>query len=326
MSGLSGMESDHQGDAEMEKGMDTGKDSSMKKEGEGRPLVTVLIPAYNRKRYIVAAIDSVLAQDYEPVELIVIDDGSSDGTYELLLEQSRKARLQLLSHENHANRGQSAALNLGLRAASGDYLAILDSDDLFAPGKLSEQVDYLEQHPDVGMVYGYGHAMDASGAFLYALPGESHVERGDPNHLLLDCYMALPGGALIRRSVMQQAGEFEESFRAAQDHDMALRIMECTQVVYLRSLTFYYRKHDESISTRGLERRWQTGMEILNRAGKRYPYHPRTLRKRKAVLHFRLAQTYWTESRIWRAFPNLLLSGLLDPPRALRVLSRREPV
>ncbi|MDX1589792.1 MAG: glycosyltransferase [Oleiphilaceae bacterium] len=298
----------------------------MSEPERNHPRVSVLIPAYNREPYILAAIDSVLSQDYAPLELIVIDDGSTDGTYPLLQEQSRLGRIRLLSHPGHANRGQSASLNLGLRAATGDYLAILDSDDLFAPGKLTEQVGFLEKNPGVGMVYGYGHAVDAAGHFLYALPGAHHEEPGDPCRLLLDCYMALPGGSLIRRSVLQQVGEFEEGFRAAQDHDMALRIMEKTRVAYLPSLAFYYRKHGDSISTRGLERRWQTGMEILRRAAQRYPYPAFILRKRKAVLHFRLAQTYWTQALHWRALRNLVLSGLLDPQRALRVLMRREAI
>lgn len=290
------------------------------------PQVSVIIPSYNREAYIDAAIGSVLTQTYNPVELIVVDDGSRDGSYEKLVARSEEGELTLLTHPRHINRGQSASINLGLQRAKGEYIAILDSDDMFSESKLADQVAFLEANPEVGMVYGQGHAVDAEGKFLFKVPCDEHEEPSDPNRLLLDCYMALPGGALIRRAVFESVGYFEESFRAGQDHDMALRIMENTQCAYLPKLAFYYRKHDEAISVNGLERRWLTGIEILSRAVARYPYKASTVRKRKAVLQFRLGQTYWREHRRLKAIPHLVRSGLLDPVRALNVLSGRERV
>lgn len=289
-------------------------------------LISVVIPAFNRAPYIEDALRSVFDQDYPSIELIVVDDGSSDGTYEILKKHQERDAIKLLTHPNRANRGQSAALNLGLREAAGEFVAILDSDDMFAPGKLEDQASFLTANPEVGMVYGQGHAVDAGGNFLFELPANGHKEAGDPNHLLLDCYMALPGGALVRKSVLDEVGFFEESFRAGQDHDMALRIMEATKTAYLPKLAFFYRKHGDSISAKGLERRWKTGMEILERARQRYPYKRSTLRKRKAVLHFRLGQTYWREGGKVKALPHLVTSGALDPARALSVILGRERV
>lgn len=107
---------------------------------------------------------------------------------------------------------------------------------------------------------------------------------------------------------------------------MALRIMEATRTVYLPKIAFYYRKHGESISSKGLERRWKTGLEILERARKRYPYSKRTIRKRRAVLHFRLGQTFWREGGKVKALPHLMVSGALDPVRALSVMFGRERI
>lgn len=289
-------------------------------------LISVVIPAFNRAPYIEDALRSVFDQDYPSIELIVVDDGSSDGTYEILKKHHGHGAIKLLTHPNRGNRGQSAALNLGLREACGEFVAILDSDDMFAPGKLEDQASFLKANPEVGMVYGQGHAVDAGGNFLFEVPANGHEEAGDPNHLLLDCYMALPGGALIRKSVLDEVGFFEESFRAGQDHDMALRIMEATKTAYLPELAFFYRKHGDSISAKGLERRWKAGMEILERARKRYPYKRSTLRKRKAVLHFRLGQTYWREGGKMKALPHFVTSGALDPARALSVILGRERV
>jgi len=293
---------------------------------ENLPLISVIIPAYNRAPYIVDTLTSVFEQKYPNIEIIVVDDGSSDGTYELLKGYHNSGEVRLLTHPQRANRGQSASLNLGLLEAKGSFISILDSDDMFASGKLEDQAEFLQLNPDIGMVYGQGYAVDAEGKFLFEVPENGHRESGDPNLLLLDCYMALPGGALIRKPVMNKVGLFEETFRAGQDHDMALRIMEATKVAYLPKLAFYYRKHGDSISAKGLERRWRTGMEILRRASERYPYRKSTLRKRKAVLHFRLGQTYWRESGKLRAVGHLLMSGVLDPLRAVGVILGREKV
>lgn len=300
--------------------------TGFKEDGNGvklmelKPLVSVVIPAYNRKLYIQEAIESALGQDYESIEVIVVDDGSTDGTYELIERLAAGGAVQLYTHPGRENRGQSASLNLALQKARGEFVAVLDSDDYFANDKVSVQAQYLLSNPDVGMVYGQGHAVDANGNFLFKVPDDLHEEPGDPNNLLLDCYMALPGGALIRKSVLDEVGLFEESFRAGQDHDMALRIMEASKVAYLPRLSFFYRKHGDSISAKGLERRWKTGMEILQRGAERYPYRKRTLRKRKAVLHFRLGQTYWRNSQRMEAISQLFLAGVLDPVRAVRVI------
>lgn len=287
-------------------------------------LVTVLTPAFNRIDYIDEAIDSVLAQRCELLELIVIDDGSSDGTYERLLERSHAGDLTLLTHPNRANCGQAAALNLGTEAAKGEFIAILDSDDYFAKDKLETQLAYLQAHPEVGMVYGNGQAVDVTGKPLFKTLPSDHTEASDPNRILLDCYIAIPGGALIRKSVLDKVGGFDEGFRASQDHDMAIRIFEACKVAYLPNIAFCYRKHEDTISQSGAERRWLTGFEILSRAAKRWPYKPETLRKRRAVLNFRMGQTYLSQGRYIAALPCLLKSALADPGRAIKVLCGHE--
>ena len=285
-----------------------------------RPLVSVIVPSYNRVKYIEQAVDSAFSQSYSSIEIIIVDDGSTDGSFELLRRLEDSGRIKLLTHPSHENKGQSKSINLGLLHSSGEYISILDSDDFFAPHKIEQQVAFLEQSPDVGMVYGQGHAVDADGRFLFKVPDDNHAETSDPNILLLDCYMALPGGSLIRRSVFEKVGMFEESFRAGQDHDMALRIMEEFKVAFLPEVAFFYRKHGESISANGLETRWRTGMEILARARKRYPYRNRTIRKRKAVINYRLGQVYWKCGQKRRSIGYLIASGFLDPIRAGKVL------
>src|SRR5690606_34264080 len=141
--------------------------------------VSVLIPLYNRASYILETINSVLEQDYPDIELIVIDDGSTDGG-DLLAEQfAERGALKLLRHPGRVNEGQAAALNLGLTMATGEFIAVLDSDDLYAPGKIAKQVAFFQQNPEVGLVYGNGKGIDAAGNVIYEINYDNRIERSD---------------------------------------------------------------------------------------------------------------------------------------------------
>jgi len=282
-------------------------------------LVSVIIPAYNRVKYIQQTVDSVLGQTFNSVELIVVDDGSTDGTYELLREYDSK--LMLLTHPGRENRGQSAAINLGIKFASGKYLAILDSDDFWAPNKLEIMIPFLEKNPDVGLVYSNGYGVSAAGDILYEFLPRNHQETNDPNRVLLDCYTLLPNNSVVRKDVINKVGIFEETFRAAQDHDMLIRLAENTKFAFLPEFLFYYRRHSDSISATNAFSRWRNGFEILKRAKARYPYRKSTLRKRRALLNYRLGETYLKSGSKVRAIPYFLFAGVLDPVRSVKVLT-----
>src|SRR4030042_1653484 len=120
--------------------------------------VSVIIPVYNRAELIAQAVESVLRQSFSDFELLVVDDGSSDGTWEAL--QRCGPRIRALPQEH---RGASAARNLGIQTAAGEYLAFLDSDDLWQPQKLARQVQYLDQHPEVAHVHCDGREIKGQG-------------------------------------------------------------------------------------------------------------------------------------------------------------------
>jgi glycosyltransferase involved in cell wall biosynthesis len=296
-----------------------------KEMSKSRPKVSVLIPLYNRADYIEQTLASVLEQDYENIELIVVDDGSTDGSDRIVERYYRAGVLTLLRHEGNVNKGQSAALNLGLRHATGDYIAILDSDDMFAPGKISRQVEFLEQHPEVGLVYGNGEGVDSDGNHLYHISYDDRIERNDPNDVLLDCYLLLPQNSLVRSEVYKKAGFFDEALRSGQDHDMLIRMAEVTRFAHQPIDAFRYRRHADSISFRSTELRWRCALVILDKATKRYPYRASTLRKRRAVINYRLAQALIKhKKRCLESGFRILYAGILDPFRAFRVLFRLE--
>ncbi len=279
--------------------------------------VSVIIPAYNRGDYIDQTIKSVLEQTYSNIELIVVDDGSTDGTYEKIIDYGEK--LTLLTHAKRENRGQSAAINLGMENTTGKYIAILDSDDYWALNKLEIQVSYLEKHQDIGLVYSNGYAANANGDKLYPIYGNEHVEPNDPNVVLLDCYIALPVNSLIRKKAYDRVGKFNEEYRAAQDHDMLIRLAEITKLAYLPDFLWYYRRHNDSISSKQQSLRWHYGFSILQNAKHRYPYKPRIIRKRLAVLNYRLGICYLSEHEYLATLCSMIKSFLYDPVRAIRV-------
>lgn len=290
-------------------------------------LVSVLIPLFNRAQYIEETIQSVLSQDYPRIELIVIDDGSTDGGDLLVQTLVDQEKLCLLRHPDNVNKGQAAALNLGLSAARGEYIAVLDSDDLYVEGKIAKQVAFLQQHPEIGLVYGNGKGIDAAGKVIYDINYDNQPEPSDPNAVLLDCYFLLPQNSLVRASVYQQAGNFDERLRSGQDHDMLIRLAEKTKIAHQSIDSFRYRRHGDSISAKGTETRWRCGLLILEKAAQRYPYKRSTLRKRRAVVNFRLAQALLQKKQNWFEITwRMLLAGLLDPLRALAVLAGREKV
>jgi glycosyltransferase involved in cell wall biosynthesis len=288
--------------------------------------VSVIIPAFNRARYIRQTIESVLNQTYTNIELIVVDDGSTDDTRDQMDIYS--ARIILLEHPGQQNRGQSASINLGMEYASGAYIGILDSDDYWEPDKIELQVQYLIKNPDIGLVYCNGTAVSSSGKYLYDIYPPSHEEENKPEKILLNCNIHLPTNSLMRMAVLKKAGRFDESLRAAQDHDMLIRVSEICRFGYINKSLYHYRRHEESISksSKGAARRWQNGFSILAKAKTRYPYPASVIRKRKAVLYFRLFQSALESGSRLKALPLLALACLHDPARALLVLIRKERI
>lgn len=292
--------------------------------GDSSPRVSVIIPSYNRADFIRQTVDSVLQQTFKDIELIAVDDGSSDETRYILAEYGD--RIILLGHDGWKNKGQSASINLGLRHAKGKYIAILDSDDYWDREKIEIQLTFLESNPDIGLVYCNGVAVNGTGEYLYDIYPPGHHEKNDPSELLVNCYIFLPTNAMCRTALFDKTGYFDENLRSAQDHDMAVRLIEICKFAYLDRKLFAYRRHQHTISQKNADLRWKNGFLILDKARRRYPYGAKTLRKRKAVLHFRLAQCYREKIKLFPMLLHLLLSGLYDPKRAFYVLRGAERI
>jgi glycosyltransferase involved in cell wall biosynthesis len=208
------------------------------------PKVTVIMPAYNRAAYLREAIDSVLAQTLSDLELIVVDDGSTDETAALLAAVG-DARLRCLRQEH---RGVSAAVNRGLRAARGEYIARLDSDDVWFPETLQTLAAVLDARPEIGAVYAKGQAMTAGGKPLPRTNGLPQRFEGDSLRSLLYEDFTCNIVTLARRSCFERAGEYDESLPANEDWDMWLRIAEHDRFAFVDRILARFRLHEGNMT------------------------------------------------------------------------------
>jgi len=209
------------------------------------------MPAYNARPFIEESIRSVLNQDYSNIELIVVDDGSEDGSPEVAEQFGNRVKVL---RQNNA--GPAAARNRGIAAASGDFIAFLDADDVWLPGKVAMQVQYLQGHPDVGVVFSgfLRWYPQPDGSFL---PPPVPVNLGSPLELVLEhsgwIYTTLLLDnvihvitAMIRRSVIEKVGNFDESLRTGEDYDFWLRVSRQFRADKFDRTLAYYRMHAAS--------------------------------------------------------------------------------
>ena len=207
--------------------------------------VSVIVPAYNQAGYLAKAIQSVLDQTWGNFELLVVDDGSTDGTREVP-QAFQDERIHYIYQEN---RGLSAARNTGIIHSTGAYLSYLDADDQFLPEKLALLVNLLEENPHFGFAAGQAIPVDENNRpvgeiFDVPLPGESHNWLlGNPLHV---------GSTLIRRSWQENAGLFDETLRSYEDWDMWLRLARAgCPMTWLPQPVSIYRFHQHQMTRLG---------------------------------------------------------------------------
>jgi glycosyltransferase involved in cell wall biosynthesis len=181
----------------------------------GLSRVSAVIPTFNRRRELAAAIASVLAQTRPVDEIIVVDDGSTDGTWETLQALSRDVQRPRIVLHRQENKGPSAARNAGVRLATGELIAFLDSDDTWLPEKTARQLELFAARPQLGLI---GIPIQDAGVFRGRRLVEIGIER-----LLFRNYFPTPG-VMLRREVLAAVGGFAEDMRLCEDYELWLRI------------------------------------------------------------------------------------------------------
>lgn len=190
-------------------------------------LVSVIVPFLNAEKFIQEAVESVLAQTYDAWELLLIDDGSTDGSREIARRYAERnfGKVRVLEHEGRQNRGAGASRNLGIRNAEGEYIAFLDADDVWLPHKLEQQVPMLASRPAAAMLYGHtqwwyswsGNPEDVQRDFVPKLGVQAETLVEPPRLLTLfvrrEATVPCTCSVLMRRELVERLGRFEENFR-----------------------------------------------------------------------------------------------------------------
>ncbi|NEO95508.1 MAG: glycosyltransferase family 2 protein, partial [Moorea sp. SIO3G5] len=220
-----------------------------------KPLVSTIIIFLNPEPFIQETIESVFAQTYDNWEVLLVDDGSTDGSTEIALQYARKypEKVRYLEHDGHQNRGMSATRNLGIRHAKGEYIAFLDADDIWLPNTLAEQVVLLNANAEAAMVYGpiqwwyswTGNPEDQQRDHVekVRVPTDTLINPPRLFRLLLKRRISI-SGMLLRRQIVEDVGGFEENFRGLyEDQVFCSKICLHAPVFPVRNCWYKYRQH-----------------------------------------------------------------------------------
>ncbi len=208
------------------------------------PKVSVIMSVYNNDKYVKIAIDSILHQTYKDYELIIIDDGSTDTTPQIIDTYINHPQVRIIHKQK--NEGLQKALNLGISQAKGEYIARLDADDIALPTRLEQQVKYLDQHPEVALLgscfYTCNDIGQITGKITIPLTNKE-LQEEIPKHNRFG-----HSTVMLRKSTLVQLNGYDESFISSEDYDLWLRIAEVAEMANLEQFLTIYRMHAKQIT------------------------------------------------------------------------------
>lgn len=210
------------------------------------PLVTIITPVYNQSKYVGETIESVLSQDYCNLEYLVINDGSTDNTTEVLQRYTNR-----INWKTHQNIGETATVNLGAKQAKGEIIGIVNSDDPLLPGAINEMVKFFLHQPELIVVYPDWQMIDAEGKVIEIVKTFNYNYQN-----MLRWHYCLPGpGALIKKELFLSIGGRDPNFRFVADYDFWLRAGLLGNFARIPKVLASYRRYDESTTSamRGIE-------------------------------------------------------------------------
>ncbi|MFI8480486.1 glycosyltransferase family 2 protein [Pseudomonas sp. NPDC078700] len=226
------------------------------------PLVSVLVPCYNHEKYIEESLLSILQHDYDNIELIVVNDGSTDGSADVINGLRQRYDFQFYSQ---SNQGVSAALNNALAHARGEFIVTHDSDDIMLPGKLRYQVGYLLDNPDVGCVGARAIMVNSKGEQCKAPKVKTQkIKRFDFSELLELAFAVGGPVAVYRREAIDRAGGYDPAIKI-QDFQITLKIAHLGyRVDMLPGFVMLYRRHDTNISKTAYKSQLDYDMAVID--------------------------------------------------------------
>jgi glycosyltransferase involved in cell wall biosynthesis len=294
------------------------------------PRVSVVTPSFNQAGFLEQTLLSVLDQDYSPIDLLVIDGGSTDGTIELI----KRYEHRLAYWVSEKDKGQADAINKGLKRATGDIVAFLNSDDYYYPGAVSKIVDVFRKQPDVGVVYGQARWITSDDRPL----NQTHI--AVDGQAMLERFASLPQPAVfLRREVLERIGGLDPTFHWALDSEWFFRAVGNFKAIALPSVLATMRLHDASKSVSagtGFAPEMLRIAEMIIESPERYPRFQVNARETRAIASIRAARFLYVGGKFDEAARQLLGAARLsrryrreiildDVPRlALRALVGRK--
>ena len=203
----------------------------------GSKLVSIVLTTINGERFIQESIESCVSQTYENIEIIVVDGGSTDGSVEII----QKCADHLAWWVTEPDAGQAEAINKGFQRATGEIVAWLNSDDMYAPGAISDAVEFLDHHPEVGLVFGNAASFNQDGVPLNEMRFTNWGLEG-----LVAFNIICQPAVFFRRAVLEQAGYLDQHYHMMLDHQFWLRIARITNIQHVPKLWAFARHHADA--------------------------------------------------------------------------------
>jgi len=275
-------------------------------------LVSIIIPSYNCERYVSEAIESALAQTYKNIEIIVVDDGSTDNT-----ESAVKPYVNRVQYIKKSNGGPASARNIGIKHAKGEFLAFLDADDCWRPEKIEKQMSAMKRYPKVGMVACHQYVTNSEMQII----GEVKYPNYSKRSIFIKQMIVRNGagggsGCLIRGSSIKKVGLFDENLRGTEDWDMWLRIVMEYDIYFVDEFLVKARLLNNSVSSpANTAKMLHNELKLLDKIFGNRDYHFTAWQSRKSYgyRHFVAAKGFKVSGDLKAARQHILKSFSLFP-------------
>jgi glycosyltransferase involved in cell wall biosynthesis len=211
--------------------------------------VDIIVPTYNTAKYLPIALDSVVAQTFEDWRILLIDDGSTDNTADVVAPYLESLGSKLV-YIKQRNGGVSAARNNGIRNAAAEFIALLDADDVWLPWRLEESLKCFTDRPEVGLAYGLISRIDSEGAVIDTFKGNRKNAKGKIAPYIYMRSVQLPTSSMMfRKACTDRVGAFDETLKSTEDRDLWLRMSFHYEVAFAPRVISLYRTSGDSLTT-----------------------------------------------------------------------------
>ena len=274
--------------------------------------VSAIMPVYNRERYLAAAIESVLNQTYKNIELIIVDDGSSDLSLSIAQKYSNMYpdKIRVLAQ---SNQGPSNARNNAIKCAEGEIIAFIDSDDLWSPDKIELQIEKFREHPNAGFIYSGYYTVNDTGDFLRECLPDKTME-GFLYDKLWTLENNISGGTiLVAKNKLLESGGFDEDLKGAENLDLRMRLSILGEVFFVNKCLYHYRKHDSNLTT-DFSAMSDCQLSLIDKHfGKTFTFSNSMYRRVMSKYHYKNGANEFSNMKLLSAIPHFCRAIALSP-------------